>query len=35
MMASVRHPNLVGFLGVVTTPPIILSELCSRGSVGA
>lgn len=33
MMASLRHPNIVQFLGVCPFPPCILSEYCSRGNL--
>ncbi|KDD73320.1 protein tyrosine kinase [Helicosporidium sp. ATCC 50920] len=32
-MASLRHPNIVGFLGLCTTPPCVASEYCARGSL--
>lgn len=32
-MASLRHPNVVLFLGVVYQPPAICTEFCSRGSL--
>lgn len=28
-----RHPNVVGFLGVCPTPPCVVTEYCSRGSL--
>ena len=31
MMASLRHPNIVSVLGVVTSPPCLVSEYCARG----
>ncbi|KAK2078096.1 hypothetical protein QBZ16_003964 [Prototheca wickerhamii] len=33
MMASLRHPNVVGFLGLCTNPPCVASEYCARGSL--
>ena len=33
MMAALRHPNVVGFLGVCTTPPCVATEYCGRGSL--
>ncbi|KFM26814.1 Serine/threonine-protein kinase CTR1 [Auxenochlorella protothecoides] len=33
MMASMRHPNVVGFLGLCTNPPCVASEYCARGSL--
>jgi serine/threonine protein kinase len=33
LMASLRHPNVVGFLGVCLGPPCIVTEYCSRGSL--
>ena len=33
MMASLRHPNVVGFLGVCLEPPSIITEYCARGSL--
>ncbi len=32
-MAALRHPNIVGFLGVCPTPPCVVSEYCARGSL--
>lgn len=31
LMASLRHPNVVLFLGVVYTPPAVVTEYCQRG----
>jgi len=33
LMASLRHPNVVQFLGVCTFPPCIVTEYCDRGSL--
>ena len=33
MMAALRHPNVVGFLGVCLGPPCIVTEYCARGSL--
>jgi len=33
MMAALRHPNVVGFLGVCMDPPSIITEYCARGSL--
>ncbi len=35
MMASMRHPHIVGFLGVCSNPPAIVTEYCERGSLTA
>lgn len=32
-MAALRHPNIMSFLGVCPSPPCVLSEFCSRGSL--
>ena len=32
-MASLRHPNIVLFLGVSLEPPCMLTEFCARGSL--
>jgi serine/threonine protein kinase len=33
MMAALRHPNVVAFLGVCATPPCVATEYCARGSL--
>ncbi len=33
VMASMRHPNIVSFMGVCTAPPAIVTEYCERGSL--
>lgn len=33
LMASLRHPNVVLFLGVCFKPPAMLTEFCARGSL--
>jgi serine/threonine protein kinase len=33
LRASLRHPNVVGFLGFCLTPPALATEFCSRGSL--
>ena len=33
MMAALRHPCCVQFLGFVASPPAIVSEWCARGSL--
>ncbi len=33
MMASLRHPSIVAFMGVCPTPPCVLTEYCARGSL--
>jgi hypothetical protein len=33
LMADLRHPNIVMFMGVCLYPPMIIMEYCSRGSV--
>lgn len=32
-MAAMRHPNIVGFLGVCANPPCVATEYCGRGSL--
>ncbi|PRW58265.1 Serine threonine- kinase CTR1 [Chlorella sorokiniana] len=32
-MAALRHPNIVLFLGLTYSPPAIITEYCSRGSL--
>ena len=33
MMAAMRHPHIVNFLGVCPCPPCVVTEYCSRGSL--
>ena len=33
LLAAMRHPNIVGFVGISTSPPAIITELCDRGSL--
>lgn len=33
LMASLRHPNIVLFLGVCLDPPCMVTEFCARGSL--
>jgi hypothetical protein len=33
MLAALRHPNVLSFLGVCTAPPALVLEYCPRGSV--
>lgn len=33
MMASMRHPNVVMYLGVCLQPPCVVTEYCARGSL--
>lgn len=33
MMAALRHPNIVAFLGVCADPPAVVTEYCRRGSL--
>jgi serine/threonine protein kinase len=33
LVAALRHPNIVFFMGVCTSPPSIITEFCSRGSL--
>ncbi|KAK9816226.1 hypothetical protein WJX74_006734 [Apatococcus lobatus] len=33
MMASLRHPNVVMYLGVCMEPPCVITEYCARGSL--
>lgn len=33
MMAAMRHPNVVMYLGVCTDPPLVVTEYCARGSL--
>ena len=32
-MASLRHPNVVMFMGMCVEPPCIITEFCARGSL--
>ena len=33
MMAAMRHPNVVMYLGVCADPPLVVTEYCARGSL--
>jgi serine/threonine protein kinase len=33
LMASMRHPNIVQFMGIVSMPPCVVTEFCERGSL--
>ena len=33
IMASLRHPNVVMFMGLCLQPPCIVTEFCARGSL--
>ena len=33
LMAALRHPNIVAFMGMCAAPPAIVTELCARGSL--
>ena len=33
MMAKMRHPNTVLYLGFCPSPPVVVTEFCSRGSL--
>ncbi len=33
LMATLRHPNIVEFLGLCLVPPCLVSEYCPRGSL--
>lgn len=33
LMAALRHPNIVLFLGISLEPPCMLTEFCARGSL--
>jgi serine/threonine protein kinase len=33
LLASLRHPNIVGFMGFCVAPPAIATEYCARGSL--
>jgi hypothetical protein len=32
-MASMRHPHVVAFLGICSSPPALVTEYCARGSL--
>ena len=32
MMASLRHPSIVMYLGVCLDPPAVVTEYCARGA---
>jgi hypothetical protein len=34
-MAALRHPNILGFIGVCAAPPCLVMEYCPRGSLYA
>ena len=33
IMSSLRHPNVVMFMGLCLQPPCIVTEFCARGSL--
>ncbi|KAI7839821.1 hypothetical protein COHA_006442 [Chlorella ohadii] len=33
LMASLRHPNIVQFMGVCSCPPAMITEFCGKGSL--
>ena len=33
LLASLRHPNIVQFMGLCTEPACIITELCAKGSL--
>ncbi|KAH7616281.1 putative serine/threonine-protein kinase drkA [Nannochloris sp. 'desiccata'] len=33
LLAGIRHPHVVAFLGMCSDPPCMVTELCSRGSL--
>ena len=35
LMAELRHPNIVQFLGICISPPCLVTEFCCRGSLTA
>ncbi len=32
-MAALRHPNVLAFMGLCSSPPCLVSEYCPRGSL--
>ena len=33
LLAAMRHPNILAFMGLTTSPPAIVTELCGKGSL--
>ena len=33
LLSSLRHPNIVQFMGLCTEPACIITELCAKGSL--
>ena len=33
LMAALRHPNIVSFMGMCSSPPCIITEFCAKGSL--
>ena len=33
LLSSLRHPNIVTFMGLCTEPACIITELCGKGSL--
>ena len=33
LLASLRHPNIVAFMGICMDPPCIVTEICQKGSL--
>ncbi len=33
ILASIRHPNIVLFMGMCLEPPCLVTEFCARGSL--